>query len=533
MFKIWNSLRKPLIISVSILLISLFGIYIFSSPRVTGDAASHLLLAVSPILKIGVPYKDFWDIKPPTIPLVLFTWSSIFGFGINSVRFINILLPILSVSLTYLIYSKIFKTPVFEIVFLSTILVLLSPFLHSIMLPSEILGLTLSLLALFVLIESKSDFCKYFFSGFLFFLASQSKEPFTFTVLAILPIFVYSLLKNGAKKFTKDLLFFSLGIFSGFVLILIYLNSLGSLVAYKDVFFFKNSIYKLTYNNLSNNFGSGILTAERTFTEFPLGILILFILSTVSFAVVNKYRKYFIFDNSKLAIKSFRVLDSELVVKLTVIFYALGSLIGFGLSNTFSSHYLIQVVVPIYIFLGTFISYLYNNATFLQYKSKKRFYLSLVIFLFSIVIILPKRQYLKSYLPKKSEIVMKDEIYDSEKRITELTTKDQCILSIYGWGASENYLYSGRRSCTRYFLPNIVVQDWQKQEYKRSIQENPPAAIIYQTNGSDMNIEKFESEVINLSKITRNCYKSDIEVSSVFVPKDTNSLITCVRDNSN
>ena len=533
MIRIWNIIRKPFIVVIAIVLIVLFSVYIFTSPRVTGDAASHLLLAISPILKIGAPYKDFWDIKPPMTPLTLFLWSKLFGFGILSIRTINILLPTLSILLTYFIYKKVFKTPVFEIVFLSTVLVLLSPFLHSIMLPTEMLGLFLSLLALLILISSKNEFNKCFFSGLLFFLASQSKEPFTFTAVAVLPVLIYSFLTGGVRRIINNLLIFITGLLVGLVAVFSYLKFLGSFSAYREVFAFKGSIYKLTFDNLYQKFGAGIVSVERTFTEFPLGILILFVLVVISLIIANKYSKKFVVDKSKLVIKSFSLLSNESSKKHAIIFYAVGSFVGFGLGNAFGSHYLIQVVVPFYIISGMFLSYLYSNAKYLFNKSKVHFWITLIIFIFSIVVVIPKRQYIKSFLPKKINFVMTDEIYDSEKRIAQITTKDQCILSVYGWGAGENYLYSGRRPCTRYFLPNIAIRDWQKDEYGKSIQENPPAAIIYQTNGADLDIEKFESEVINIDKIVKNCYQPDIEVPVVYVPKDSNSLNTCVIDNSN
>lgn len=534
MIKNWYLLVRSLVIITTLVLFVLFGFYIFTSQRVTGDAASHLLLAVSPILKIGVPYKDFWDIKPPMMPLLLFGWGNIFGFGINSIRFINILLSMLSVSLTYFIYNKLFKTPVFEIVFLSTILVLLSPILHSIMLPTEILGLTTSLLALYLLISSNNDFSKYFFSGLLFFLASQSKEPFTFTAIAVLPNFAYSFFAEGSSKLIKNIVVFMFGTMIGFAIIFVYLNTLGSFGSYKEVLVYKSSIYEFTYENLTKNFGRGIAATERTFTEFSSGILILFILSFASLIISNKYKKIFTFSKSGVRVNSFCILNNELSTNLSVIFYSIGSFVGFGLGNNFGSHYLIQVVVPLYILFGSFISYLFENASCLFNKSRKRFLVVSTLFLASIIIILPKRQYLKSFLPIRSNIVMSDEVHNSEKRIIEITTRDQCILSVYGWGVGENYLYSGRRPCTRYFLPNIVAKDWQKREYRRSIQENPPAAIMYRTEGPDMNIDKFEVEVINIGKIVKNCYVRDTIEDVIYVSKTKNldQLKNCIKDNT-
>jgi hypothetical protein len=88
-----------------------------------------------------------------------------------------------------------------------------------------------------------------------------------------------------------------------------------------------------------------------------------------------------------------------------------------------------------------------------------------------------------------------------------------------------------RRPCTRFFLANIVTQDWQKKEYAKDIMENPPAVIYYRTGGADMNIQKFESEVINISKIIKNCYIKDSIEEVIYIPKTKNveELKNCIR----
>ncbi|BCX14786.1 MAG: hypothetical protein KatS3mg088_469 [Patescibacteria group bacterium] len=534
--KFYNSFRNVFLVFFVVVIFIFFSLYIFSQDRTTGDAASHLLLAVAPIIKIGAPYKDYWDIKPPMMPLILFVWSKIFGFGIVSIRLINILLSALSVFLTYFLYKRFFKKPVFEIVFLSTLLILLSPFLHSIMLPTEILGLCMSLLALLFLIQSKNQFYKFFISGLLFFFSSQSKEPFSFTVIAVLPFFVYSFLISGINGFIKNFLLFLAGLFFGFVIIFMYLYFMGSVSSYREVFIAKSIAYPLNYSNVSKNFILGLEAAERTFTEFSSGISILIVFFLVSLFMVNKYKKLLFFDRVRLKLKfnSFYVLDKNMLVSYSALFYAIGSFLGFGLGKVFGSHYLIQVVVPFYIISGFIISSILGRTSFLIHKSKILSFISLILFLFSIVIILPKRQYLKSFLSVNFNFVMKDRVYDFEERITDITTNDQCILSVYGWGAGENYLYSGRRSCTRFFLPNIVREEWQREEYRSSILKNPPAAIIYQTNASDMDVKRFEYQVINIGNIVNNCYKRDIENNEIFVPAvlNINDLRECIKDNS-
>jgi hypothetical protein len=78
------------------------------------------------------------------------------------------------------------------------------------------------------------------------------------------------------------------------------------------------------------------------------------------------------------------------------------------------------------------------------------------------------------------------------------------------------------------------LQDWQKKEYRDSILENPPMAIIYQTLDTDMDIKSFESQVINLNKIIKNCYVQDVVEKVIYLPryKNTKDLKNCIKVNS-
>lgn len=534
--KFWNRGAKSSALIVSLAALSLLGVYLFSQTRITGNAASHVLLAVSPILKIGSPYKDFWDIKPPVLPLILYIWSNFFGFSILSIRVANILVAILTVLVTWLTYRKVFRTPILEIIFIFTILIFLSPLLNSIILPTELLGLLLSLGGLYALIGFKKDFTKFYFSGLLFFAASQTKEPFTFTALAALPVFLGSLLENGFSGLLKNLIQFLLGIFTGLIGIYIYLASLGAVPAYIEVFKYKQAFFPLTLETLSQNILPGFYAAERTFVALPYTLSILIALGLASFYFVNKFKRTLSFSSrdSNLTLKTMVVSDAESLKKYSVFFYSIGSFFGFGLGGSYGSHYLIQVVAPFYILGGFIASFIFNNASYLFNKSKKYFYLTMFLTGLAAFVLLPKGPYFSIFIHERLNLGLTDRVNVGERRINELTSKDECVLSVYGWGVGENYLYSERRPCTRFFLVNIVLLDWQKKEYRNAILQNPPAVIAYQTSGADVDVQKFESEVINLKKIVNNCYIKDTVENVLYIPKSKDSIILkkCIRDNS-
>jgi hypothetical protein len=539
--KIWNFFRNPSVIIFSVVIIFIYGVYLFSYNRIAGDAASHLLLAVSPILKIGVPYKDFWEIKPPVWPFILYLWTSVFGFKILSIRILNLIVAALVVIIGRLIYKKVLITPVFEMVFIFTMVVTFSPILYSYMfLPTELLGLLLSMFALVSLMFFKNDFNKFYWSGFLFLAASQTKEPFTFCVLAVMPVLLETLLKRGFGSFIKNTSQFLLGIISGVLILYLYLSSFGSVNAYMQVFQYKQRFFRFTYEKLVQNFMPGFSAAERTFTEFSYGLLFISILAILMFLLANKFRKNLKFNSKLQRLESapLIVLDKDSLNKYVVLLYAIGSFLGFGLGGSYGQHYLIQIVFPFYLLLGVILSYIFREVSFLAAKPKIYLIPAIVIFLFSILITLPKRQYFLSFLPYATtnrNFVMNDDIAGFERRMAELTTEDQCVLSVYGWGASENYLYSERRPCTRFFLANIVKEGWQNNEYAQSILNNPPAAIYYRTNASDMDVGKFESEVIDISNIIKNCYVEDTVENVIYIPKiknDDEGLKRCIKSSS-
>ena len=70
----------------------------------------------------------------------------------------------------------------------------------------------------------------------------------------------------------------------------------------------------------------------------------------------------------------------------------------------------------------------------------------------------------------------------------------------------------------------MAMEKYKKKDYVRDIIENPPAVIAYTTLWSDMDVKKFEAEVINISKIINNCYIQDSPDRVIDIPKTKNVL---------
>ena len=102
-----------------------------------------------------------------------------------------------------------------------------------------------------------------------------------------------------------------------------------------------------------------------------------------------------------------------------------------------------------------------------------------------------------------------------ETHIKNNTKSSDCITSIYGWSVGSQYYYSQRKSCSKYFLVNILPGGKYK-DYQNELINNPPKAIVYITGSTDMNIEEFEQTAFDFSTVLENCYKQDNQFSSLY-----------------
>lgn len=539
------------IILFFILIIICLGINNYENffTKLDGDTISEILMAKAPSMGLGVPYKDYWEYKPPGIFLILDLWIKFFSSSLVSFRILQIILfSIVGIS-TYLILKKIFSQAFSFIIAGLAITVLISPYLANNLLPSELFGLFFSVIALVILLYLKNPFYKFYLSALLFFLSSQMKDPFALTILAIIPPLFFLFLSKKYILFRKAVLYSFMGIISGIFLIGGYLLLLKSFNAYIDVLNIKSQVvdsqillklgdflyrYMFSFSHAKN------IVFYLQYQIFP--ILFLWILSLVlNLTLRGKliFLPYRHKKESNLAVKTSLKFQftTQIINMLSIIFYSLGSFIGFALGNKFDFHYMLQVILPLYFFLTIILKNTIDNLFQIFPRSIFKILLSATL----IFLIFPKSIYLKSYIiidQKPQEIIKEiyhhifasDIRYPKDQYINSKTSPGSCILSVYGWSVGEDYYNAKRQPCTRFFLANIAFDGWQKAEYRQSLLNNPPAVIVYTTTGADINIPQFEKEVINLTKIIKNCYKKD--PYNLYVPRYLNQeLKDCLKQN--
>lgn len=495
---------------------ALLNLYSYSAVnRIGNDSINFILPSLAPNFNMGVPYKDYFENNPPGILLLTNVWSIFFGYSNLSFKIFHFITLVSSGLLFYLITKIIFNRYFGALLTLFASIILFSIKINSFMLTSEQVGLCFSLLGLLFIMRISDHhlFWRYFLSSAFLFLASQMKDPFGPSLICFIPIFIYYLTKNKRAKFFKVILSVFLGIAIPSIIIISYLFILGSWDAYIGIVSLKTEIYRGNFNpkylilNLSSmmqRIKDMIIYWQYSYYYLLIPFIVISFIKPIKKELFNK----------------------KSMIYLVVLFYAVGNFIGFLIQANVGSHYLIQVVIPIYFFMGFIVfmlckflfrlsSKLFNKNIYLQ------FLLRIIIVLLVIASLFPK--YLDSY--QYNEFSLRKLMLNLtegqktpplEKYISEKTRKDDCVLSLYGWGTPATYFYSQRRPCTRFYTPNLISEK-NKAEFREQILKNPPAVIYYSLIGADMDVVKFENSFFNLTRALKYCYKKDIIYEELFL----------------
>lgn len=488
----------------------------------TGDGATFVLTATAHNKDLGVPYKDYWEYRPPGFFILLDIWSKIFGSHILSFKFLEMLFRFLVGLQICFLARKIFSSFQAFVVSSLTLFVFFSP-AFGIFLYPEVYGISFSLMGLLSLIYIQKTGRRIFLAAVFFSISIQIKDIFAGAVLAFVPFFISLVISRNYKLLIKSLFYMTLGLTLPVVLLLIYLFNIGSLSAYLEVLNFKSSIYPThLWDNIYFSLGRYFYFHSKnlafvSYNYLNLLTIILFwlillgfffIKSRVSFVILKKWVNIII----KMPDLTFSLNPQNLNI-LTVLAFSLGSFILPSTVAVISAHYIYATIVPTYFLVSIILLFFAKISANLLKTSK----INIFFLVFFLIVLFPKKWIVIEYamLPVNIfeqaylNITIPGGNIDVEKYIASKTTVDDCIMSVYGWKSTETYLYSERKPCTRFILPNIIVADWQIKEYREAILNNPPKVIVYSVGGADMDVENFEKIVINFSQILGKCYKQD------------------------
>ena len=86
-------------------------VQLISLPQsINHDLSSYLSPAVALLENYGLPYKDYFDIKPPLSIFFLYVWIFFFGYSLYSLAILNFVLLTIFFYCFYKILLKISKT---------------------------------------------------------------------------------------------------------------------------------------------------------------------------------------------------------------------------------------------------------------------------------------------------------------------------------------------------------------------------------------------------------------------------------------
>lgn len=537
--------KKTKISVILVLTFTIFLLYLHLLPlstlnRIKHDIVSWSLPAQAAIDNLGVAYKDYLEIKPPGIILVTQVWLAIFG---NKYQFYLLLHTIfLSVSIFGMmrIWYLNFNKWVAGWLSISGAVMFLSPLIQTQFVGSELYGLALATVALNLLmpLERVNGF-KIFSASALFLLSGQMKDPYMFTFLAFIPVLLYYYLYKK-KKLKGSIISFVAGSLTAVAIIVGYLLYYENLNAYWEVLNLKKQIFlRLSLTELSKRLIYAINYPFKNLLYLKIPYTSLLIFFSISLAaILNKkksFRKYIQLEN---------LLHESAIEKMTLVAFAFGSFIGEALQFRFSTSYIIPVLFPMFIIQATLLVFIlgFLSKTIPSKYSKNNWTFSLFVFAFVIFLTLPKYAFFKSYPTNKikteslidnimTTINNKDTLLPEEKKIIENTSKDECIMRVYGWAAGTTYFYTHRQPCTRWFLPHVMPIQY-ADEYINAIINNVPAAIYYTQEKADFNIKVFEESIFDYSSVLENCYLQDENYAALYFPRyNKENMHKCIEEN--
>ena len=221
------------------------------------------------------------------------------------------------------------------------------------------------------------------------------------------------------------------------------------------------------------------------------------------------------FNTSLFLGYSFDSFTTKNYILLLFLITHLAILIGlfWGNRDFVAGHVTITILFPLILFISSFIvsivkiSSLGRGQVFLLY--------SLIAFAFV------NNIYSHNFYQTKEQTQSVSKELSNYQTIRDKGLEEgSCIQNAYGWNSGAAYFYTGIKPCSKYFQLNLIISDHQRlMEFKQSLIDYPPAAIIYEIwSGPDLDWEDFEKRYFPYHSVLQNCYSKSVN-SDVYFAK--------------
>lgn len=84
-----------------------------------------------------------------------------------------------------------------------------------------------------------------------------------------------------------------------------------------------------------------------------------------------------------------------------------------------------------------------------------------------------------------------------------------CLQRAYGWAAGMSYRLNNVPPCSKYFLPNLIVNaPFHQVQYKLELLREPPSVVLYSPGqGSDLDVARFERTAMPWEPVIQTCFQ--------------------------
>jgi hypothetical protein len=491
---------------------------------------SNLAMAAAPLHHIGLPYKDYWDIYPPGIYLVLSPFEYFFHgqtivFKIGHILFAIVIGLIVLKFLVRIFHKHSYQAMAVTVFF--TLYLLLSNYYYSILFHNAFLALVFSVLGLYFLAFSNKTFFKYFLSSMLFAFSASIKETYLFTVILPLLYLCSRYLMQEQKScrlFGRNTTLVIAGALLVFLSNYLYLNVLGVNESYREVSAYKssaisNNSFETLFNKLNPfnvyDFGLQFRELSGAFFIHPSAILYsVFLLLWFSLFIPFKPAM----QNGKW--KLTRVAWSrERGIGLVISAFLLLHFVGFKLLEKYQPNYTLQMVPALVLAFafsfhkaGGWLRGVFTK----KYPDKSNAFRQAVNIVmlccfawflvpklgnFKFFKFMPPHEYIRGLGLKKPEVVFPD-------KVKQAMGNDKRVLYIYGWGTPYFYYFSNTRPFSRFFILHpSILGEIQIREFVEQFKRELPKVVMYTEDGSDMDTFEFENNTIHFKTLLQECYE--------------------------
>jgi hypothetical protein len=453
------------------------------------DLSSYIAPVADWLDSEGLPYKDYFDIKPPGVYFFLYFIAHFINLNYLTLVILYLLFLLLFFATfnAILVYSFGLRTAAITQLPLFLITIFSDSFTNMFF-PLEIVCSTLILIAVLLRISAKEFGLKLITCYSLILLSSLFRENYFFVFIGFL---LFDIMVLGRIKIIFKSFLFAFMITYGFAFMI--LHKAGLWNYYFEISQFKSRAFGIDISSLIHFF---VLNKYSIIINL---VMIFSIYIGILYHWKNKLNLVFYKENPKLF----------LFWLLMVCMYT-GSIIQ---AKSFSGHYLLS-------FWPFFLIYWHGLLSFVSKSASRHatYYKVVIALLISIV---PLNQLFKDDLPTVLYGAFSSAkgafLYENLelKKDFELPISD-CLMVAYGWATGSYYLYSDVSPCNRYFLPSLIASDPQTiSKFREAMFLDPPLQILFEPGAHDGNLEEFNSKVFDYPKVITNCYAAT-EIKNLF-----------------